>query len=988
MIALRQYQKIYNKHLLSLLKEGRIPTFEEVVSRAGNELPSPDKTAGPIYKYLPQTAKSVFDIDNYNRAISQIKTDLEVIFEELNDIEINNIQRILHAELFNAVHSYELAKLSKQLDAILFATQGAEENFFADFDTFKDTSKTDLTQSTDGIVDTYEGALALPVSGRGTLKIGLSHLFALNNSNAKVSAGRIIGNVPGTVFGNIFKDNVSGWGLIVESDEEIPIDVTFSFSLEREEFINRITLLHYGESTQDINIQTSVDSYNLKSIPGYSDKIRLSTQSALVSLDFNDTLVEYLHVTLSKNAADQSIDLDGKRVYRYIFGLRNIGIFITGRATSGTYISKPFDFSNDLSSIGKISISADERIHDETDIRWSVGLIDGNGELVGNYMSISPESRNDNSGSSKVINVQDSIKNKSNFISTDGTYSSPFTFNSIDFYKINTITKEPIFGTTKLYRGYRAWSRDTNGNFNPVLVKDNFLPFSKGNTQTLYAVKTESSVIQATAGSLTDRVLLLSDYPIYDTNKGHNLVPSSSVNPSKDTAPNYAIYSISQSVGEVAKSKVGVTFASNEESLGQPNILYNSSSDILVKDVIYNPGVGQTVGQVVRQFVDGRDYIVELDSNNYPTGKIKLTDNGTIAAGPQYAGVSRLEIHYTTDPNLLRFVSNIQNQQVFLKFEPALESTLLIANEQIFVKYRYKPQDVIKSSIKVKALFGAAGDSKIYKQGIDYIFDTSSSTIQRLTTGNIPDSSDVYIDYKYNDVPEQVHQFFLWALVTNSNGSEIRIETKGTGSLNNINKLNPNVNAGESFSANIPGIGLVDLTNAIQWPKMSGWIQFVVKSRVPEDLLNTSQIPLINQVILLKDNARDFIFIQGGKYFTELTAIREPLRQVSLPYLKTNTLKNDNSVFAIRELTVDGVKEYQVITNFEPNESTGLYQYVPDQDTGFLIYNPEEWQLVWSSRETSDALTSVVVKCSLVRNNLTEGSITPKVYGYFLKIGY
>jgi len=987
-IALRQYQKIYSKYLLTILKEGRIPTFEEVVSRAGSELPSPDKAVGPIYKYLPQAANTVFDIDNYNRAIYQIKTDLEIAFEELSNIEINNIQRILHAELFNAVHSYELAKLAKQLDAILFATQGAEENFFADFDTFKDTSKTNLQKSTYGIVDVYEGALTLPISGRGTLKLDLSHLFSLNNSNAKVSSGRIIGNVPGTAFSNMFRDNISGWGLIVESDQDISISVKIKFSLKVEEFINRITLLHYGESSQDITVQTSVDSYNIKSISGYSDKIKLTAQSSLVSLDFSDTLVEFIHIELSKDKADSSLDLDGKRVYRYIFGLRNIGIFITGRANTATYVSKPFNFSKDLASIGKLSVSADERIHDNTDVKWSIALVNSDGEIVGDYISISPESRNDNSGSPKIINVQDAIVNKKIFISEDNTYNSPFSFNNIDFYKINTLTKEPIFGTAKLYRGYRAWSRDTNGNFNPVLVKDNFLPFSKGNTQTLYSIKTEVAVVQATAGSSTDRVLLLSNSPIYDTNKGHNLTPSSSVNPSKDTAPNYAIYSIAQSSGSVAKSKVGVTFSSNEESLGQPNILYTTAFDIIVKDVVFTPGPGQTLGQVVRQFVDGQDYIVELNSNNYPTGKIKLTNNGVILAGPQYPGVSRLEISYYTDPNLLRFVSNIQNHQVFLKFEPALSSTQLIANENLLVKYRHKPNDVIKSSIKVKSLFGITGVSKIFKQGIDYIFDTTTSNIQRLTTGTIPDSSDVYIDYKYNDVPDQVNQFFIWALVTNSGGINIKIETKGTGALNNINKLEPDVESGESLTANIPGIGLVDLTNAIQWPKMSGWIQFIVKSRLPEDLVSSNQVPLINQVILLKDNSRDFVFIQGGKYFTELTAIRDPLRQVSLPYLKTNTLKSDNSVFAIKEFITNGVKEYQVITNFKPNNSTSLYQYVPDQNFSFLTYSEEEWKLTWSSRETSNALTSAVVKCDLARDNLTEGSVTPKVFGYFLKVGY
>jgi len=988
-ISIKQYQYNYNRFLLEILKEGKVPTFEDVVQRAGNRLPSPDRPATPGFEYIPQSEGSVFDIINYNKAVDNILSDLKILFSELTDIEIASLQRMLYADLYHNVHSYELKKLDKKLDSLLFTLQGADDNFFSSNENFTDTTNVDLDVSTPNVVDTHEGALSLPIGRKGTKKISLSHLYDTANANVTLSPATVLskGNVPGTAFSNIFKDSGYPWGLLLESDTNGPVSVSFTFKLQTEEFINRITLIHHGDKPQTVFISTSVDNYNKKQILEYASGVKLSDQGALVSLDFADTLTEYVHVTLAKSEADSSVTSDNATTFQYTFGLKNISLYISGRAETATYQSKPFDFGSDLDAIGKISISVDESIPVDTNIQWFVAMANDAGEVSGSLMPITPESRSSNSGPPKIISVQDTITNSRLIVSSSDTYANVMTFSNIDFYSISTLDSEPIFGTAKLYRGGRSWFRDSQGNFNPLQVKDNFIPFSKGDVQNLYTISQEVVLLQGISSSLEDRVCLLNNTPLYQSSKGHFLVPPFSLDTNKDTAPNYAIYSAALSVGPVATVKTGVTFSSSNESLGQPNIVYKTKADISIKDVIYNPGAGQVTGQVVQEFVDGIDYIVELDSNSYPTGKILLTNGSKIANGPLFNGASRINIYYTIDDNITRFISDIKNGQIFFKFLNT-QTLQLLTNQQVTIKYRYVPSNVIKSSIKVKASFGNSPTTRIYRQGIDYIFDTGTGTVQRLTTGTIPSNSDIFIDYKFNDTSKALHQFFMWAYVSDVNGKQIEVKTLGANSINDQTVLMPDKDRGESVSANIPGLGVVDLTSAILWPKLKGWVQFIVKSIPPEELINSSKTSLIEQVILLKDRNNDYIFVQGGKYFNELTAIRDPMQQVSLPYLKTNILKDDHSKFAIRSQLIGDSIKYQAVVNFQPNETEELYSFSADVSSSGMVSHSEEWKLVWISRESQSAFTRVIVKAILSRASNLDGNITPKVMNYYLKIGY
>jgi hypothetical protein len=988
-LSLLQFNTVYNKVLLEFLQEGIVPSYSDVISRAGNLLPDVSKSNSPITQYIPQTKDGVFDVTLYNTVMETVLLDLGILFEEVNEIQINNSKRILHADLFHSVHSSLLKGLQSDLDSLLFTLGAGDDNFFARFDNFDNVTKIDLDQSTPGIVDTYEGTLSLPIGLKGSVKIDLSAStdkevmedFSLSRS------GNSRGNIPGTRMGYIFSDATNAWGYEVKAKKQDPIELSFVFRLPREEFINRITIQHHGDKPQKVRLRTSVDKVNIKDILYNSDFQDLTDQSKIKSYDFDDTLVDYVHVTLRKEEADSFIDLpDGTKEYSFLFGIKNISLYITGRAQKATYISKPFDFSADLDVIGRIAISTEESIPENTTTKWFVAGTDIDGTIIGDYVSIGPQNKSDNTGDGNQVVLQDIISTSEYFSTPTSTLNLIESLNNIDFYSIYTLTDKPVFGTALLYRGYKSWLRDRSQAVDPVLVKDNFVPFSRGDIQSLYNVATEIHRPVATTFDQESAYGVTLSKPILYNSAVHSLKPEGEVNPDTDSAPNYAIYKAEMVLSNPTTSTT-TTFEDGNNG-GTDNS--PMTIDLDVKIIKYTvPGdikITRVTGSNIT-YRDGIDYRVHLDSDGYPTGEITGLHADMISEDPNNApNWISIKIEYDRDTDLTRHILEIIGQQVYLGIDSGLP------NVNVVWTYRHHAIEVLKPSIKAKQSFGnlSVGTS-VYIEGIDYTFDSINSTIQRLSTGSIPIDRDIYVDYKYNDINENIEQFFIWAKASSINGIDITTETEtSSSSLALVSSLEPDTSVGEDFLASIEGLGLLSLADSVHWPRLKGYTQFVVKSKNPENHDNS----LIRQVLTLKDDAGDFIFVQGGKYFDELTAIREPLAQVSYPFLKTNVLLNDNTKFAVRELLLGNTVSYQIMINTQPNSSESFYSFTPSDSTGtsgVLGLEPieEEWKLKWVSKSVNaSAFTHVRVKCELERSTETSGNLTPKVKHLYIKTGY
>jgi len=982
MIGISRYKKLYDKYFTRLLKRGKIPTYEEVTNEAGDKLNIVNSPDEPVYKYRPQVRKSVFDVDYYNEAIDDISFDLDVLFEDLEESTKNNMQRILHANMFHTVHNAELTRLSNTLDALLFSTDGGDENFFVQFEDFSSFNKTDTEYSTNGIVNTSEKVIALPVGLHGSLKIDMSHLQNTQTaSDWQVSRSDIRSEEQhaNTKIGDIVKDTAFPWGYTIVTENDGPLEVSFTLRLKHEEFINRISVVHFGYKPTTITIKTSVDKKNIKDIQDYAGGVVLQTQAKTYGFDFDDRLVDYLHITLRKEQADTTNEEeDGSKSYSYDFGIRNISVYSTGRLETAIYQSKAFDFSEDLAAIGRIALNTTEIIPENTSVDWYIVPISSDG-TQGSSIAITPQNHSTSAGPPKTIVLQDVLANSKSFTTSYSNIANIENYNNISYWRIQLLNTKPVFGTAKLYRGFKSWYRDSSAAVNPVLVKDNYITFSKGDTQSLYNTISESHdyVISDLNGDNVVTVVL-NNRPLYNPAKGHFLIPEPGINTDKDTQPNYAIYSVSLNTSTDSVTTSSFTFDGGTANDGSPNV-----KDTGIRIIKYaNPGdvvLKKYDGSYT--YIDGTHYIVQLNDDGYPTGKIVGLHTDLTQEGE--SGWQSVKLTYNRDTNLTRFVTEISGQQIYFN----LEDGELPSDASLIIKYRYAAQDILKASVKAKSMYGILL-SDLYIQGVDYIFDSSTGTIQRLTTGSINPGADIYVDYKYNDLSDQLEQFFIWAHVEDKNGKTISTATKDTGFLSKESTLVPNTELGEQLLANIPAVGLIDLSKTTEWPTIQGWVQFVVKSITPTVENNA----LINQVIKLKDNSGQFIFVQSGKYFDTLTAIRDPLIQVAYPFLKNGVLKNDHTKFSIREV-LGGDITYEVITNFQPNTDDMLYRYTPNSVPGTgedeIIETDEEWQINWSSTEVNnDSISRLAVKAVLNRNKNVDGNITPKVDKYFLKVGF
>jgi hypothetical protein len=1005
MIAIRQFEKLYNYYLIKILKDGRVPTIGDVMAFANDELPQISGEIKPIFSYIPQTSDSIFDINLYNSSLDKLKFDLEILFEEIEEIEVKNLGRIMHADLFHAANTYEIKKLSAVLDSLLFAIGGADQAFHAQFETFNSLEKTNIEESTKNIVDLSEKVIALPMLGAGTMRIDMSHLYdqktvpvVIDPSNLSVA-----GTVPQSSFGNILKDDNGVWAVIVESDSNVPVSISFTVALPREERINRVTLVPHSIKAQKAYVSYSVDNVNVRDIPEYASGVELADQATVVALDFDERLVEFLHITLEKSSADEEVESGQTTKFQYIFGLKNLSAWIGGRNDVGTYVSKPFQFKDDLEVIGKIAISANEEIPQDTQVNWSIALTDEEGVAVTPFAAIKPQNHPDESGPPKII-VTSEAKEGSLFFNTGNIDSTNlFVFNSIQFHQLVIADEEPVYGTGSLLRGLRAWNRNIEGKAEGIVVQNNFIDFAEGTSQNLYAVTTEATSLRTSpdgGGESSTSLEALLSKPVLNATYFSSFTASGGVGVSADAnaTPNFSIYSVTlQSTGGPVEVTGVFPFDNLEYDLGTSSIDANSVA-ILKVDI--------ETGNIIETYLNGVDYVVDSEGA-FPTGKILAVPNSSFdptgtGYDPPVTGET-WKISYTIAQDITRFVSSIIGSKVLF----SADMGTIYDTYGVEIKYRHFADSVVKSSLQVKNELGPViGDTIVYSQGSDYVFDSATNAIQRLPSGNIPLNAPVYVDYSY-EIPSLLQEYTIWCKIENSDGVEIMLKPSSTASLSNSNHLIPNTEAGEALFVSIAGIGVVDITEAIVMPKLTGWVQFIVRSLTPfitdadgKDILEEKvpNLAFIDQVIGLKDEFEDYLFVEGGKYFSEIAASRQPLAQVSLPFLKTNVLKAENSYFAVDPVLIGAEVKYSIVVNYIPDSQIDIYSYVIDPtdttDSGSLIYGhapklvPEEYKFAWTSKIASEPSTGVIVKTELSRNEDAPGNATPKVSSFFIKVSY
>lgn len=981
----KQIQSLVSSELLKYLLLGISPDVNEISKRLEKALNNNSKIT---YKYYPQNYKEVFNTKLYNKAMSKIKFDIDLFNEELIDLFSKAAERLNFSDLYYKINSYELNRLEKELMLLLFVNKNTDFYFDGFFDSFSDVTKIDKVFSTNDIVDLSEECILLPYGGNNTKRINVGNLVddVTTSITLSVPSSEIVSNtqIPNTKFGNIFTDVLAIWGHQIELRENVPLSITFTFPLNRnnnissEFFVSRFEITPHGTKKQFCNITTSNDDVNYISLGGVGE-IVLENQSKVKAIDFETTLVEYVRVTLTKKEADEEILVNDQRVYRYTFGLKRFAAFQTGRIQSATYVSKPISFKN-TEFIGKVAIEVKEESPRGTNINYSIASIADDG-TESSFIPVTAIGGQISPGASPVVTFTNSVSKQERFTTALEGEAAPqvygTSFQGKQFYRIGPeLEKKPIFNSSKLYRGFKSWYRDISGTFENINISDNYVSFESTDSESLYITLSEVPVINVQPvgqDGIRRTRLTLSKPPYYDSAKGHLLKPNPGTNVGIDSRPNYAIYKIIQNVTTSRQTRTFTLNTSFTQNLPISNfILYSSDSSQL-------PVIRLGNGQI---YEEGRDFVFDTQDVGgiaKPTGRISIpTGSAFISNGAVQPLL--LQFIFTIDPDITHKVASITNTNVIL------DNSTITQYDSIQVLYRHllPVNSIIPASIRISDLPSTAANRTFYVEGRDYVIDATTGAIQRIPTGRINTTSSIYSQYTYRASSSSLQTFTIWAFVP-SEGSQIKFDLDD---VTKANKLIADATAGEAFYLNT-ALGLVNLTKTVVTPILpKGWVQFIVRSKNPNQF-SAFRSNLIDQVIQIKDINKKKIFRSYNLYFNELTAFRESMAEKTLNHLKVNTLLSDRTVFAIDSIT-DFNKSY-IVVNFQPNQTPELYNRIPTADSDET--NPpeigeEEFLFTYFEEvDSSTAPKKIRVKIELNRNKDVDGGVTPKVFEYQVRVG-
>jgi hypothetical protein len=953
----KQIRRKTEEITLTSLQKGRVPTAREVARGIRQFL---QKDTGPTFRPKFQAWRKVWDYKATNDVFKALKFDLQVANDEVVDQVSKLIRRQAYIELAYNSQKNQIETMIGALRNLLFVSKNTEDSFYGVHDTFEDLSKVDTRKTTRDAVDLNDGVVLLPANDLTADKVDMSHLY--NRQSWPITAREVIPGDIGVVqnevvsqspFGYAFTDFVQSWRQIVTLSNNGGAEIEFTIPIagQNEEIsISRIGITSSSANEMTLQLLQSTDNVNYTRFAGVPETVNVPAGKN-TSIDFETTRVQFVRFILRLTTPTVS---EGDS-YGYVFGIKNLSFYKMGRRADAELYSLPLTPTGMGRPIDRVALDVQEEIPRACSIDYYVAAADAAGEpREGIWRPITPVSRAVVDGIPKVARFGNTAD-----VSLALPSLSPLqiysTVRGTDFYQLNgeALEHSPLFHTARLYRGQHSWFRNTQRN--PVIreVRDAFVDFTSGDVQNLYAITTEEPDISQDTKTNGSKVTALKVSRAIDYNVTTMLlIPSKNTNAETDQRPRYSVYKIQRLRDSMVITDESVVMPNDQSWKQMAN--YGIKAIGTGRPIVKNSG-----GTVTYQ--EGKDYELELESaldTNAPnvlSGRIKRLTTGSISAG------ATIKVSYELETDVTYMVDTIQNDKVFLKKDLGI-----IPDQYFRVTYRFVPKPpstVRKSALRVTSGYGSTSGS-VYQEGPDFLVDTVQGTITRVPNGKIQGTLQVYVDFQYEERPPELDVFTTWVKVNRRDPIKIEFSPIGI-----------SLDAGERIA--VDGI---DVSKMTEFPLLGfGYHQIVVRSRRPE-AVGTAAIKLVAQ---LQDRDGDPVFVSGGKYFSDMSASREPMLQRTYTQLTKNTPKGDHNYFAI---TLDGY----VVVNFEPGNTEEIYTYGYRRNSSqaFVLGTwPEDWYLEYSyALETDDPVEKLLVRALLRRGEGTDGGVTPKILEYHLRL--
>lgn len=966
-IISQQINEKIKQKTLEYLKKGEVPGNMLILKEIKDFL---KKVGAPSMEYRPFGKNSQFDIESFNMSIDEIKFDIEILYKELIDHFKNVLSSYHVSQEVYEITSNDLNKLLNILNEELLLLKNGDDNFNIFIEDFSDLDKTNQLLTTNKAVDVDSKSFSLPVSNQSNFRISSSHLSNIQSWAVNITSGQpIISNSPtvGAGFGNAFSDIISPWRQVIRTGQAGELKATFIFPIaapaerEKEVLVNQIVIKPHADYPFMLSVLKSVDNVNWTYLPGYSNPITIYKESSALNLNFQTELIQYLRFDITIPEANTQIS---ETEWEYIFGFKNISYYQLGRSSNAVYVSKPFETKN---NIGKVVIDVVDVVPAGTSADYFIGIPDLSGNVSGEWQKIKPLNSVINSHAPNIIRFNEINERSISYIAPE-TGVIYDTHKAINFYSLNSgnpISEDIVYSTAQLERGENLWSRDSVEEKEEFSLQNIYVDFTSSDVQNLYLIETENLSPLGTSGQ-NSIYIQLNNSILYNPENGDIKAPPPSIDPNFDHSPRYAIYEASW----VRQSRLKTLTLT-----GVRNTFFNFPTGIIpdkeerpritLTKITTSGGSTSFPDKLLRESVDytirvqegiPTIYGVYAESDENSFWRQRINESSSLDFYMEYYEEdSLLDRISSIDPNLNRV-------NIYVPYSSFNTS------DYIRIKYRAIPKSpdfkIFPTSIKAKKEFNS--NVTDYILGQDYTVDLRNGKIYRIANGQILPNASIYLDFKYEKKIFETQTFGLWCYVNRTDLPEIPIS------------IEIDTTFGESFILNnLSDRKTIDISNLGKIPRLGrGWYQFIIKSKNPDLYVNN----LINKVISLKDLSGNIVFQSNNFYFNKVIGGIEPLRQVSLDYLKRSVLSSNNNYFAIDE---NGI----IVLNFEPNNGNGFYPYYFDSGDNSIKTIKERFTLTYQNQDFIQLNNKVIVKIELLRNPAIDGGITPEVKSYNLRIG-
>jgi hypothetical protein len=499
-IASRQVTKEVNRIIEERMKDGYIPTIEYIISKL-SEFYRDVKVGFPSFRMRKQPYRKLWNVESYNRNLSEIWNDLNNLYEEmieqftvvLVDFDYYDTERrkLLH----------QIKVLEGQLTDLLLVAEDTEGYLYSVHDDFLNRDNINLLYSTCEI-NTDAGICTLRESRQGIMKLDMSHYFNVVNFPIlaeKEYAQNIISNklFPESKFGYTFSDIHTSWiqEIITSKGGELVISFIVDLTPDDEigEYISRIEMLGQSPKSMWVEPLWSLDNINFRRIPigdGKEEKIVRDDRTTI--WNFSEMRVRYLKFMIRRNIEDDIMSREDKPVYRYVIGAKNISIYKMAYDSGSILYSKAYtvtDPTGEVLTIDKASLVVDQDIQMGTSIDYylSLGLEDEEDPTQFSWVAISPV----NDPNPKEAQVADFrhvafFTNVPDIVWDAASYDTPLeTYNGISFYKVYEFPYEPVKESVGLYRGKNNWQVSPQYSLERKAIYNEAHAFGSGQTITL-----------------------------------------------------------------------------------------------------------------------------------------------------------------------------------------------------------------------------------------------------------------------------------------------------------------------------------------------------------------------------------------------------------------------------------------------------------------------------------------------------------------------